>query len=286
MSERYFAARPEQDTAGVTAALSEKRALVEERLPGVEVDWEPWVDRLAELPSALTELSDEVAVEVALVFACTDGERPAHRTAHKILEAEYLAKLPGMLAHMQLPDDVLDDVGQEVRRKLLVGDPPKIRGYVGKGSLRGLLKVTAVRTAISMLRKTARESPADEELELAASGDLELSFLKQKYRGAFSESFERAIRGLDRGDRNLLRLHFLGKVTLPALAKMYGVHRATIIRRLAKTREVIEKQTRRGMREALAIQNDELDSIMDLVRSRMDMSVARMLETMAPSKSE
>ncbi len=281
MPERYLEAKPELRASrdSVATAIEEKRAAVRGRLPGVAVDWEAWVDRLAALPKAIDTLPEDIAVEVALVFAFAEGDREAL----KILEREYLAKLPRVLVHMSLADDVVEDVGQEVRRKLLVGDPPKLREYVGKGSLRGLLKVTAVRTAISMLRKTARESPAEEQLELAASGDLELSFLKQKYRGAFSESFERAIRGLDPSDRNLLRLHFLGKVTLPALATMYGVHRATIIRRLAKTREVIEKQTRRGMREALSIQNEELNSIMDLVRSRMDISVARMLETMSPS---
>lgn len=45
---------------------------------------------------------------------------------------------------------------QTVRDKLLVADTDgevKIVRYAGGGSLRGLVKVTAVRTAISLLRK-------------------------------------------------------------------------------------------------------------------------------------
>ena len=72
-----------------------------------------------------------------------------------------------------------------------MGDPPKLLGYAGKGALRGLLKVTATRTAISMLRKGGRVGPGDDPvLDPEASRDFEASFLKERYRGAFREAFE------------------------------------------------------------------------------------------------
>jgi RNA polymerase sigma-70 factor, ECF subfamily len=63
-----------------------------------------------------------------------------------------------------------------------------------------------------------------------------------------------------RRDRDLLRLHFLGGVTLEQLAQMYGVHRATVVRSLAAARQA-----------------DELDEMFDLVASRVELSIERLL---------
>ena len=88
-------------------------------------------------------------IELALALACARGDD----TAIRLLEREYFDGVRGALRAMKLDADLTDEVIQEVRRKLLVGEPPKIVGYAGRGSLRGLLKVTATRTAISLLRK-------------------------------------------------------------------------------------------------------------------------------------
>ena len=234
-------------------------------------------DSLRAAIDALPSKNAERAAELALGMACAQGDP----TALMILERTYLSALPRAIGHMKLDADTVDEVVQEVRRKLLVGDPPKIGEYAGKGSLRGLLKVTATRTAISLLRKTGRVGPGDEPIvDASQSHDLEASFLKREYRGVFCDAFEAAIRGLDRHERNLLRLHFLGKVTLEQLAKMYGVHRATIVRRIAAVRESLEKETRGKMRDALKLDARELDSVMELIRSRLDVSVERMLHTL------
>lgn len=233
-------------------------------------------DHLRSAIEALPSKNAERAAELALGLACANGDH----TALMILERTYLSALPRQLAHMKLDEDTVDEVVQEVRRKLLVGDPPKIGEYAGKGSLRGLLKVTATRAAISLIRKTGRVAPGDDPvIDASQSHDLEASFLKREYRGVFRDSFEAAIRGLDRHERNLLRLHFLGKVTLQQLATMYGVHRATIVRRIASVREALEKETRGKMRDALKLDARELDSVMELIRSRLDVSVERMFHT-------
>jgi len=69
-------------------------------------------------------------------------------------------------------------------------------------------------------------------------------------------------------------------MTLEALAKMYGVHRATIVRQLASVREQLSSETRRQLGAKLQARPAEIDSIMDLVTSRFDVSVERMLRTM------
>ena len=58
---------------------------------------------------------------------------------------------------------------------------------------------------------------------------------------------------------------------------MYGVHRATATRWLAQIRAQVLAETRRRLGEVLAVPARELDSVMDLVQSRLDVSLQRML---------
>ena len=159
---------------------------------------------------------------------------------------------------------------------------PKIVGYAGRGTLHGLVKVVATRTALSLLRRRGVESPGDEALlDVEGEADPELSFLKAHYRAAFRAAFEEAVHALAPRERNLLRLHCLRNVTLEALAAMYGVHRATIVRQLAKIRDELDRLTRKGLRERLGgADAREIAEVMELVRSRFDVSVERLLRTM------
>jgi len=278
LSEIYRGERPDTpESAGLEAALRAACELAEGAWEDVPVVREELVRTLAGLPASVDALSEASIREVALALACARREDAALAR----LEADYWSGVRGALAAMQLPDDVREEVEQEVRRKLLVGDPPKLVGYAGRGSLRGLLKVTATRTAISMLRKSGREGPGDDAVvDATGERDPELAFLEARYRAVFREAFEEAVAGLGPRERNLLRLHFLRRMTLEQLATMYGVHRATIVRHLAKARMSIERATKAGLRERLRADRREVDSVLDLIRSRYDVSVERMLGTM------
>jgi RNA polymerase sigma-70 factor (ECF subfamily) len=280
LAEVYLNERPDaRDLSDLEARLEAARAIAERAWPDVRVDAEPFVTALAGLPKRIDELSDEPIAELALALACARREPDALAR----LEAEYFGVIDRALAGMKLGADVCDEVRQEVRRKLLVADggPPRIVGYAGRGSLRGLLKVTATRTAISLLRARGREGPGDDAiLDATGERDPELAFLAERYRGTFREAFEDAVAALTPRQRNLLRLHFLRKVTLEALASMYGVHRATIVRHLATIRDELERATQRGLRARLGAGPAEVESVMDLIRSRFDVSVERLLRTM------
>ena len=104
-----------------------------------------------------------------------------------------------------------------------------------------------------------------------------MSLIKAQYRAAFSDGFARAIATASRRDRNLLRLHFLGGVTLEQLAQMYNVHRATVVRWLAAARDTVFAATREHVAQQLAAPSDELDEMFDLVKSRVELSVERLL---------
>ena len=268
---------PAAEPSALQSTLERACGVAREAWPDVPVDELEFCEAMAAIPTDPASIADERLKELALGLACGRGHGPAIER----LEAEFFDGVRGALASMKLDDDTRDEVLQEVRRKLLVGDPPKIVGYAGRGSLRGLLKVTATRTAISLLRRSRRESPGDEALlDQTGERDPELEFLKARYRGVFKHAFEQAVSRLEPHERNLLRLHFLRRVTLEALAKMYGVHRATIVRRLAKIRSTIERSTQDALREQLGVDGREVRSVMDLIRSRFDVSVERLLRTM------
>lgn len=276
--EIYRAARPDVgDDAATAAALEAACERARSAWPDLTIDDAALCRALAGLGPDVSSLSASAIEEVALCLACGRGER----AAIEHLEKTYFEGARGALRAMKLEPSMREEVLQETRRKLLVGDPPKLVGYAGRGSLRGLLKVTATRTAISMLRKAGRESPGDDAV-VDASGehDPELAFLKQRYRAVFRDAFTDAVAGLEPRERNLLRLHYMRHVTLDRLATMYGVHRATIVRHLAKIRESIEKATKKSLRERLGAEAREVDSVLDLISSRYDASVERLLQTM------
>jgi len=283
----YLEARPaadgadpaeQVDGAALERTLADACAVAERTWPAVAVDRAALVAALAArlAPSAI---GADAAVELALALACARGER----AALDAFDRAYLADVPAGLAHMKLDRSVIDDLLQEVRTKLMVaeaGATPRILDYAGQGKLRGLCQVMAARAAVSRLRTTRRTAPDDDVAALAAAGDdPELAFLKAHYRDAFKSAFAAAAAELDARDRNLLRLHHLGGVTLDQLAAMYGVHRATAVRWLADVRKRLLAGTRGMLRSRLAVSADELDSIMELIGSRLDASVRRLLDT-------
>jgi RNA polymerase sigma-70 factor (ECF subfamily) len=66
-------------------------------------------------------------------------------------------------------------------------------------------------------------------------------------------------------------------MTIEAIAAVYGVHRMTISRRIAASRAEILATTQRLLRERLRVTPEELDSLLRLVQSRIDVSIRRYL---------
>lgn len=282
LGDAYLEARTEHEAspAEVDACLAALLDAAEAELPTLALDRADVVRALSALEASCFELGPDEVLEVRLALGCAAGDDVAVRA----FEASYMAIVDRAVAHMGLSADAMDELRQVVRDKLLVAasGPPKIVGYAGRGKLAGLVKVVAVRAAISMLRKEKRHLPgAGGDLRdlPGAAIDPELSFLKAHYRAAFKRAFEAAVRSLGSRERNVLRLHLLGGMTLEQVARMYGMHRATVIRSLAKVRKHLYGETHRRMRRELEVGQDELESIMHLVRSRLDVSLGGLLRS-------
>jgi RNA polymerase sigma-70 factor (ECF subfamily) len=221
---------------------------------------------------------DDLSSDLYLACACAGGD-PAAIAA---LDRDFLATLDPALG--RLGDDAfIAEVKQTLREKLLVapaGGRPRIADYAGTGNLRGWLKVAAVRTAISLRRREHPAEPLDGPLDVAApDADPELRFLQEKYRAEFRAAFTEAAARLSSRDRNVLRYQALDGLSIDEIGALYGVHRATAARWIGRARELLVAGTRKALQARLGVDRDELDSVMRLIESRLDLSLRSLMRT-------
>ena len=263
------------------ALLEQRWARARERWPQVEVPLANFgLYVVARLPpdmpvfEGLEQLSTD---DLYLACGCTLGEP----RAIEAFEREALEGARRRLERFASGTTDADDLMQRLRQKLLVGegeDEPRIVSYGGRGDLASWVKVVAVREGL-MATRGQRPQVGDDALELAAGqADPELDLMRSHYQGEFREAFAEALRALEPDERNLLRYHLVDRLGIDRIAAIEGVHRATAARRLARVRDKLHATTRARLTSRLQVDGVELESILRLVRSRLDVSVRRLLE--------
>ena len=210
--------------------------------------------------------------DVALAAACLAGDADALvRLDRELVECvdRAVRKLGGDRA-------IVDEVAQRLRTRLLVGDGARITEYSGRGPLRAWLRVVATRELLDMKRHDKLETPmGDATLDAlpGAEHDPELQYLKASYRAAFRDAFRAAFAALEPRERDLLRRHHLRGQNIDALAARLTVHRATAARWVARARERLLEETRARLAASLEVDDRELDSILGLIASRLEVSL-------------
>jgi RNA polymerase sigma-70 factor (ECF subfamily) len=180
------------------------------------------------------------------------------------------------------PDQVAD-VRSEIARILLVDEPPRpaaLREYAGRGDFRNYVRVIATRDLIRAVERGRRETPQEEDVLfalLSRGEDPELDFLREHYRDSVSTSLRAALGRLGDRERALLRYQLVDGWSVDRVGALYGVHRATAARWIAAAREQLGDLIRDEVAKALAISVGEVDSIVRLVQSRIDVSLARLI---------
>ncbi len=157
--------------------------------------------------------------------------------------------------------------------------PPKIAEYDGDGALASWIRVVARRAALDLLRRSPAAGREDRAEEQAAKGDPEADYQQEHYRRAFDEALRGAVTALDPNQRYVLRRHLGEGVTIEALAAELGVHRATVVRRLAAGRSALRWEARRRLQAALGAGDSELASLARMLRSRLDVSLRTLLRS-------
>lgn len=176
-----------------------------------------------------------------------------------------------------------DDVMQQLAERLFLGGdarPPALESYSGTGSLEGWLRMTAVRLLLSLRRAHASPEVA-EEGELLALPDAqtspELQVIRQQYRDEFRSAFELAMSHLEPKERSVLREQVLFRMTLEQIAALHQVGRATVARWLSSARHRLLVETRENLAERLGANRTEVESLIEVLHSQLDLSIERLL---------
>ena len=197
-------------------------------------------------------------------------------------ERAYLSKIPEFLSRITNDPASIDEICQLLRIKLFVGDgttPPRITAYV-RGSFMAWLRVVVCRLAIDYMR--ARDRPMlglDEQMlePRALASDPAMSLIKEQYRAQVSAMFGAALAALSPGDRTMLRLCFLDDLGLAEIGRIFHVSKSAVSRRLARCRASLLADVKRRLRAELRLNTAEIDSIMRLLASQLEISLRRLL---------
>ncbi|PCC68540.1 RNA polymerase sigma-70 factor, ECF subfamily [Nannocystis exedens] len=258
------------DVTELAAQLEAAAAATRAKWPELTIRDELWLEALAprldseaDLVAAFAQLA---VADVYLVGACLAGDKPALAILERLTRTaatHVVARLGGRLS--------VEDVVQELLMKLVVGESRKLAGFGGQGALAAWLRISAVRTAISLGRKRQELALEDETLEAIADegDDQALAFLKASYRDEFKRAFAAALAELSKRSRTLLRLQINDQLTLPEIGAFYRVSRATAARWLAEARADLLKRTRTRLMTSLGLPAEELGQLMRLVASNL-----------------
>lgn len=248
--------------------------------PGVEVDGDRYRAFLAERLADPDDVSGSIAelwtTDLYLACACAARVPAAIATFERVL----LPVVDVVVKRMRAPASVADEVKQALRARLLVpGEdrPAQIVDYRGRGPLASWLKVVALREALAVQRRTARDhgvaATPDALVELPGD-DPRLRMIKNDFAGHFRDALQQALAALSTRDRSLIRLHNLDQVGVEALGVANGVHAGTISRWLARARAAVRAGVERHLRRTLAVDANQLDSLMRLVDTNLEASLA------------
>jgi RNA polymerase sigma-70 factor (ECF subfamily) len=221
------------------------------------------------------DLTADAASSLYLACACAHGDTAALRA----FESRHMPDVERALVRTRLSSADVAEVMQSLRQQLLAGPSPRIASYTGRGDLAAWLRVTAVRAALKRIRGRKPEVAADDALLAARSvgDDPELVYMKELYRRAFRESFGAALDVLDAREKVLLRQHFVDRLGVDDLAPLYQVHRATVARWVQRARDRLLDETRRQFMQRAHVSARECESVLRLVRSRIEVTLGGLL---------
>jgi RNA polymerase sigma-70 factor (ECF subfamily) len=239
-AERHFAGAPPAGEAleiFLRGLHLEDLAMACALRQGSEQAWEEFVARYRPLLYA-----------AARAIVTTAGEARAHELADSLYADLYGVKT----------------AGGEPRRPLL-------DYFHGRSKLSTWLRAVLAQRHVDILRAARRTEPLAEEEsagiaagsrrgaafgvtaapQAAEAGDLD----RQRLLPHFQRAVSQALAGLSAADRLLLSLYYVEDLTLAQIARLRGVHEATISRRLAHIAGELRESVERALRNGAPAQN-------------------------------
>jgi RNA polymerase sigma-70 factor, ECF subfamily len=198
---------------------------------------------------------------------------------------KYLSRIDSYLKRFQDSAIRPDDVRREVEDTLLFGrkdSRARIGQYSGRGPLENFVATAARNAALTLLR--AQKHGASDEFNALASQlvsppEGSESFVAARYEAVVRDALRDALVRLDRRQRTIVRLHLVQGVSQTQIARMLKVNQSTVSRSLDQAVQEIYRQIRSRLRELEGMNESEMQSIIRDVRSRIDLSLSRILRS-------
>jgi RNA polymerase sigma-70 factor, ECF subfamily len=268
--------------AGIASILATHHTTAHQAYPDLAITATTFAQELARrldmlaTPDALAGLR---ADHVYLAVACAGGDAEAIRR----FETEFLDEIEITGARLRARPDQIDEIRSHVRRVLFVSEPGRpaaVTEYSGRGDLRSYLRVITTRELVRVINKGRRDIGVSEDAildMLSPTDDVALAYLRERYRSDVNAAIRAALASLAAEPRALLRYSLVDGWTVDRIGALYGIHRATAARRVAAAREALAEAIRGELAARLSIDIEEVDSIVRLVQSRVDLSLERLL---------
>ena len=244
--------------------------------PDIDVDIDEFRRWVADRAPSETARGRLHVADLLVAYGCLQRSKGAL----SVFERSFVPVLAAAVKGAGAGAHDVDEAVQRIRERLLVSAPgreAKIAGYRGDGPLRGWLRVCAVREVLSERRKRhPEELPADDALARVLDADPELELIKANAAAEFRAAFSETLAELPARGKNVLRYCALDGLTMDDVARIYRVDRSTVSRWVAKARQRLLDGTRRRLKVKLRIDRAQFDSLMDLIASRLDLSLGEL----------
>jgi RNA polymerase sigma-70 factor (ECF subfamily) len=242
--------------------------------PNLNLPLEDFAAFVAERFPSPGEVPRDTVPDLFLACACArniPGALQAFRERH----------FPVVLLAVRQFDDseaFAEEVFQRLSDSLFVSLVPgqgKIIRYQGQGALAGFVATAARRIALRLSTTTARfHGEAELVHQFSQFDEQETSLLKLRYRDTFNRALAVALRNLPRRERLVLRMNLVEKVSTTQIAALYRVSQPTVSRWIQRSAKSIFAAVKNLVCDELAIDTRELESLLLLVRSQIEITIS------------
>jgi RNA polymerase sigma-70 factor (ECF subfamily) len=216
--------------------------------------------------------------DVYVAIAATAGDEAAVVACDRIAtrEVDFAA------SRLRATAAQADEVRSDLRRLLFAHEddrPAAISTFTGRGDLRGYARIIVARALARRIQRDRREVSLDDEMidGMTPALDPEVAVLREQYRTDVDAAFRTALAALSDRARAVLRYHLLDGWSIDQIGERYGVHRSSAARWVNAAHAELGAGIRTALAARLSIPESQVDSIVALVTSRIDVSLERLL---------
>jgi RNA polymerase sigma-70 factor (ECF subfamily) len=242
--------------------------------PDVTLDEDIFVRRASDLDISPDQVAAR-AGDLYLAWAC--AERDPAGLAH--FDRHHLGRIEMYVARWGLSNDAVDELRQQLRIRLLVGESPRIGQYSGRGPLSAWVRTCAVRLGLSLVSEAdslVQDIGAIDALVGESVGP-EVSALRNRYGPSFMAALERSLSSLDSREKTILRMHFVDNLNIDAIGRIYRVHRATVARWIVGVRKRVLLNLWSELQLDVPATFSECQSLLAAVKQDLDINLMGVL---------